>query len=86
MGRPDQTLHDLAEYAVAAREIGALHFLPQALTHRAAVHVYAGHFDAAVTLIEKSDAILRVTGKSHTALEAGYTSARRRSPKRWWSC
>ncbi|GAA2159841.1 helix-turn-helix transcriptional regulator [Actinomadura napierensis] len=62
----DVTLHDLAEYAVqAAREMGALHFLPQALTYRAAVHIYAGQFDAAATLIEESDAILKVTGNSY---------------------
>ncbi|MFD0853280.1 hypothetical protein ACFQ07_13650, partial [Actinomadura adrarensis] len=62
----DQTLHELAERAVqAAREIGALHFLPQALTYRAAVHVYAGEFDAAATLVEESDAILKVTGNSY---------------------
>ncbi|MGI5320864.1 helix-turn-helix transcriptional regulator [Actinomadura nitritigenes] len=62
----DGALHDLAEYAVqAAREMGALHFLPQALTYRAAVHIYAGHFDAAATLVEESDAILKVTGNSY---------------------
>ncbi|TMR26953.1 helix-turn-helix transcriptional regulator, partial [Actinomadura geliboluensis] len=62
----DTTLHDLAEHAVrAAREMGALHFLPQALTYRAAVHVYAGQFDAAATLVEESDAILKVTGNSY---------------------
>ncbi|MWA03634.1 AAA family ATPase [Actinomadura sp. LD22] len=62
----DRTLHELAESAVqAAREVGALHFLPQALTYRAAVHVYAGQFDAAATLVEESDAILKVTGNSY---------------------
>lgn len=62
----DQALHDLAEHAVqAAREIGALHFLPQALTYRATVHIYAGQFDAAATLVEESDAILKVTGHAH---------------------
>ncbi|WP_141579340.1 AAA family ATPase [Actinomadura sp. WMMA1423] len=62
----DQALHDLAEHAIqAAREIGALHFLPQALTYRATVHIYAGRFDAAATLVEESDAILKVTGHAH---------------------
>ncbi|MEV5571946.1 AAA family ATPase [Spirillospora sp. NPDC052269] len=62
----DEALHDLAEYAVqAAREVGALNFLPQTLTYRAAVHVYAGRFDAAATLVEESDAILKVTGNSY---------------------
>ncbi|MEU8124330.1 AAA family ATPase [Spirillospora sp. NPDC049024] len=67
----DQALHDLAEYAVqAAREIGALHFLPQALTYRATVHIYAGQFDAAATLVEESDAILKVTGHAHFGFAA----------------
>ncbi|CNE86880.1 LuxR family transcriptional regulator [Mycobacterium tuberculosis] len=62
----DQALHDLAGYAVqAAREIGALQFLPQALTYRAVVHVYAGQFDAAATLVEECNAILKVTGHAH---------------------
>ncbi|MFI0353287.1 AAA family ATPase [Actinomadura sp. 9N407] len=62
----DQTLHELAAYAVqAAREIGALSFLPQALTYRAAVHIYAGQFDAAAALVEESDAILKVTGHAY---------------------
>ncbi|QKW33177.1 AAA family ATPase [Actinomadura sp. NAK00032] len=62
----DEALHDLAESVLqAAREMGALHFLPQALTYRAAVHVYAGQFDAAATMVEESDAILKVTGNSY---------------------
>jgi DNA-binding CsgD family transcriptional regulator/tetratricopeptide (TPR) repeat protein len=62
----DGALHDLAESAVqAARDMGALHFLPQALTYRAAVHIYAGQFDTATTLVEESDAILEVTGNSY---------------------
>ncbi|MFB4313872.1 AAA family ATPase [Actinomadura sp. 21ATH] len=67
----DRTLHDLAAYAVrSAREIGALHFLPQALTYRAAVHVYAGQFDAAATLVEESTAILKVTGHAYFGFAA----------------
>ncbi|MFB4308565.1 AAA family ATPase [Actinomadura sp. GTD37] len=62
----DQALHELAECAVwAAREIGALNFLPQALTYRAVVHLYAGQFDAAATLVEESNAILKLTGHAY---------------------
>ncbi|MEW2355764.1 AAA family ATPase [Spirillospora sp. NPDC029432] len=62
----DETLHELATNAVqAARESGALHFLPHALTYRAAVHVYAGRFDAAATLIEECSALLTVTGHAY---------------------
>ncbi|MEV0819828.1 helix-turn-helix transcriptional regulator [Nonomuraea rubra] len=67
----DETWHELAAHAVStAREAGALNFLPLALTYRAAVHVHAGEFGAASTLIEESDALLRVTGNSHL----GYAS------------
>lgn len=59
----DQTVHELAVHAVqAAREIGALLFLPQALTYRAAVHVYAGQFDTAAAMVEECSAIVKVTG------------------------
>ncbi|MEV0999477.1 AAA family ATPase [Nonomuraea sp. NPDC050202] len=67
----DVTWHELTTHAVrTAREAGALNFLPLALTYRAAVHVHAGEFDAASTLIEESDALLKVTGNSHL----GYAS------------
>ncbi|WP_223165268.1 hypothetical protein [Lentzea indica] len=62
----DETWHELVTHAVrTARETGALNFLPLALSYRAVVHMHAGEFDLASTLIEESDAILKVTGNSH---------------------
>jgi DNA-binding CsgD family transcriptional regulator len=61
----DGTWHELTTNALrAAREVGALNFLPLALTYRAAVHVYAGEFDVASALIEESDAITEATGNA----------------------
>ena len=61
----DQMLHELATHAVRrAREAGALNFLPLALTYRAAVHIHAGEFDVASTLIEESEAITDLAGTS----------------------
>ncbi|MCO1659929.1 helix-turn-helix transcriptional regulator [Pseudonocardia humida] len=61
----DRTWHELAAHAVhRAREAGALNFLPLALSYRAAVHVHAGEFDIASTLIEESAAITRLTGNA----------------------
>ncbi|MEV0623870.1 AAA family ATPase [Nonomuraea sp. NPDC050404] len=61
----DATWHELTTPAIReARETGALNFLPLALTYRAAEHVYAGEFDAAVAYIEESNAILKVTGNT----------------------
>lgn len=61
----DETWHVLTTHAVrAARETGALNFLPLALTYRAAVHVYAGEFDHASTLIDEADSITEATGNS----------------------
>ena len=61
----DQMLHELATRAVRrAREAGAFNFLPLALTYRAAVHIYAGEFDVASTLIEESEAIVDLAGTS----------------------
>jgi DNA-binding CsgD family transcriptional regulator len=61
----DETWHELATHAVrGARDAGALHYLPLALTYRAAVHVHAGEFDRASALIEESDAITEATGNS----------------------
>src|SRR5215217_3355103 len=45
-----------------ARETGALGVLPIAATYRASLHVHAGAFDAAVSLIEEADAITNATG------------------------
>ncbi|GFJ95168.1 putative transcriptional regulator, LuxR family protein [Phytohabitans rumicis] len=61
----DEAWHELTTHAVrAARQAGALNFLPLALTYRASVHVHAGEFDLASALIEESDAITEVTGNS----------------------
>ncbi|MFB4276765.1 AAA family ATPase [Nonomuraea sp. MTCD27] len=67
----DEAWHELTTHAVrTARETGALNFLPLSLTYRAAVHVHAGEFDAAATLVEESTAILKVTGNAYL----GYAS------------
>ncbi|MEE1796503.1 LuxR C-terminal-related transcriptional regulator [Streptomyces sp. BE308] len=61
----DEAWHELTTHAVrAARETGALNFLPLALAYRAAVHVHAGEFDLASALINESDNITEVTGNS----------------------
>ncbi len=59
----DETLHELAARAVRnARDAGALIFLPIALSCRACMHVHAGEFEAASTLIAEADAITEATG------------------------
>jgi DNA-binding CsgD family transcriptional regulator len=45
-----------------ARETGALSVLPIAATYRAALHVHAGEFAAASSLIAEADAITHATG------------------------
>jgi DNA-binding CsgD family transcriptional regulator len=61
----DEAWHELATHGVrTAREVGALNFLPVALTYRAAVHIHAGEFDAAAALVEEADAITAATGNS----------------------
>jgi DNA-binding CsgD family transcriptional regulator len=45
-----------------ARESGTLRALPIAATYRAALHVHAGAFGAASSLIEEADAITEATG------------------------
>ncbi|MGZ4252319.1 MAG: helix-turn-helix transcriptional regulator [Solirubrobacteraceae bacterium] len=45
-----------------ARETGALNMLPIAATYRASLHVHAGAFGAASSLIEEADAITHATG------------------------
>ena len=44
-----------------ARESGMLSVLPNALTYRASLHVHAGAFDAASSLIEEADSITQAT-------------------------
>jgi DNA-binding CsgD family transcriptional regulator len=59
----DDLWHVLATRGVRiARDEGALGVLPIALTYRAALHVHAGVFDAASSLIEEVDTITHATG------------------------
>ncbi|WP_158019338.1 ATP-binding protein [Mycobacterium basiliense] len=73
----DGVWHQLATHAVRlAREAGALAVLPLALVYRAGVHVQAGEFAAASSLIEESNAISAATGyapvKYHSVLLAAW--------------
>src|SRR5215216_5909608 len=59
----DELWHVLATRGVrAARETGALSVLAIAATYRASLHVHAGAFDAASSLIDEADAITHATG------------------------
>jgi DNA-binding CsgD family transcriptional regulator len=59
----DELWHVLAKRGLrVARETGALRMLPIAATYRAALHVHAGAFGPAASLIEETDAIIRATG------------------------
>ncbi|MGY4647544.1 ATP-binding protein [Mycobacterium sp. URHB0021] len=59
----DGMWHDVATTAVRlAREAGTLAMLPLALATRAGIHVFAGEFDTAATLIEEADTIAAATG------------------------
>jgi DNA-binding CsgD family transcriptional regulator len=61
----DVSWNALATRAVQlARKSGALAVLPIALNYRASVHIHAGEFAAANTLIEESDSIVRATGNA----------------------
>ncbi len=58
----DEVWHVLATRGLrVARETGALRMLPIALTYRASLHVHAGEFGAASSLIEEADAIIEAT-------------------------
>jgi hypothetical protein len=58
----DELWHVLATRGLGvARETGALSVLPIAATYRASLHVHAGDFGAASSLIEEADAITRAT-------------------------
>ncbi|ROO86958.1 LuxR family transcriptional regulator [Actinocorallia herbida] len=64
----DETWHVLTTRAVrVARDTGSLNFLPLALAYRAAVHVHAGQFDLASTLIDESATLTELTGNSPLA-------------------
>src|SRR3954469_5800757 len=59
----DELSHELATRGVrVARETGALGVLPMVATYRAALHVHAGAFGAASSLIGEVDAITHATG------------------------
>ncbi len=59
----DELWYELATRALrVAREAGALRVLPIAATYRASLHVHAGAFGPASSLIEESDAIVDATG------------------------
>lgn len=61
----DESWHELATRAVRiCRDAGALSVLPQALTYRASMHVLAGEFAAASTLIDEAYAIAQATGNA----------------------
>jgi DNA-binding CsgD family transcriptional regulator len=59
----DELWYELATRGLrVARETGALRVLPIAATYRASLHVHAGAFGAASSLIEEADAIIEATG------------------------
>ena len=59
----DELWYELATRGLGvARDTGALRVLPIAATYRASLHVHAGAFGAASSLIEESDAIIQATG------------------------
>ena len=61
----DAIYHQLATAMVRqARDAGALAVLPPALVYRAGVHVQAGEFATAATLIEEANSIAAATGYS----------------------
>lgn len=61
----DDAWHDLSTRAVEfGRRLGALGVLPVALSYRAGVHVHAGEFAAAASLISESDAVAAATGRA----------------------
>jgi DNA-binding CsgD family transcriptional regulator len=59
----DELWYELATRALrVARETGALRVLPTAATYRACLHVHAGAFGPASSLIAETDAITQATG------------------------
>jgi DNA-binding CsgD family transcriptional regulator len=59
----DELWYELATGGLrVARDTGALRVLPIAATYRASLHVHAGAFVAASSLIEEADAIIQATG------------------------
>jgi len=59
----DELWYELATRGLRlARDTGALRVLPIAATYRASLHVHAGAFGAASSLVEEANAIIRATG------------------------
>ena len=59
----DELWYELATGGLrAARDTGALRVLPIAATYRASLHVHAGAFGAASSLVEEANAIIQATG------------------------
>src|SRR5436190_439862 len=59
----DELWYELATRGLRlARDTGALRVLPTAATYRACLHVHAGAFEAASSLIAETDAIVEATG------------------------
>jgi DNA-binding CsgD family transcriptional regulator len=59
----DELWYELATGGLrVARDTGALRVLPIAATYRASLHVHAGAFVAASSLIEEADALIHATG------------------------
>jgi DNA-binding CsgD family transcriptional regulator len=59
----DELWYELAARGLRlARDTGALRVLPIAATYRASLHVHAGAFGAASSLVEEANAIIRATG------------------------
>jgi DNA-binding CsgD family transcriptional regulator len=59
----DELWYELATRGLRlARDTGALRVLPIAATYRASLHVHAGAFGAASSLVDEANAIIRATG------------------------
>jgi DNA-binding CsgD family transcriptional regulator len=72
----DEAWHELATHAVRlAREAGALNVLPVDLEYRAGVHLHAGEFAAASSLVEEADAISAATGNAPLRYAALFVAA-----------
>jgi DNA-binding CsgD family transcriptional regulator len=74
----DELWHMLATRSVRlARDTGALHLLPNALNHLAALNVHSGAFATAAAEIDEIDAITEATGLPPLKYAAGLLAAAR---------
>jgi DNA-binding CsgD family transcriptional regulator len=72
----DEMWHRLATRAVRlCRSHGALRALPLALAYRATVHLHAGEFSAAATLVEEADELTAAIGQPRVGYPAGLQAA-----------